>query len=107
MRISEVLISWMLMPSRASVENMRDATPGWLRVPTPVDGYRWATANDADERDPVGWRVDGSHDGVNWITLDEHSNYPTPTARNAYLSDFALGAHPPFGISQISVTPTP
>jgi hypothetical protein len=73
---------------------------------TPVGGYRWATADDADERDPVGWRVDGSHDGTAWVTLDEYSNYATPTARNTYLSDFSLTAVPPFSVTAISLSPT-
>src|SRR5262249_21011346 len=34
--ISEVEIIWMLMPSRAIVPNMREATPEWLRMPTPT-----------------------------------------------------------------------
>src|SRR5207244_431914 len=34
--ISEVEIIWMLMPSLESAENMRAATPEWLRMPTPT-----------------------------------------------------------------------
>src|SRR5437879_12410438 len=34
--ISDVEIIWMLMPSRASVANIVDATPEWLRIPTPT-----------------------------------------------------------------------
>ena len=36
MAISEVEIIWMLMPSRARAENIRAATPAWLRMPTPT-----------------------------------------------------------------------
>src|SRR5439155_12417228 len=35
MAISEVEIIWMLMPSLARVVNIREATPAWLRMPTP------------------------------------------------------------------------
>ena len=34
--ISEVEITWMLMPFSARVLNMRWATPAWLRMPTPM-----------------------------------------------------------------------
>src|SRR5207253_1681311 len=34
--ISEVEIIWMLMPSLESAENIRAATPEWLRMPTPT-----------------------------------------------------------------------
>ena len=34
--ISEVEIMSMLIPASANVENMRAATPGWLRMPTPT-----------------------------------------------------------------------
>ena len=58
---------------------------------TAADGYRLATANDGEERDPVSWRVQASHDGVNWATLDERLNFEVPTARNTYLPDFVVG----------------
>ena len=59
-------------------------------TPTVADGYRFATANDADTRDPVGWRVEGSHDGSYWRVLDERSGYATPTQRFTYISTLAL-----------------
>src|SRR5262249_17392628 len=34
--ISDVEIIWMLMPSRASAANIWEATPEWLRIPTPM-----------------------------------------------------------------------
>src|SRR5262249_56653417 len=34
--ISEVEIIWILMPSRARAANMVEATPEWLRMPTPT-----------------------------------------------------------------------
>ena len=55
-----------------------------------VSGYRICTANDSDGRDPVSWRVEGSHDGSNWVLVDEKTNYPTTTARNTYLPDFPI-----------------
>jgi hypothetical protein len=59
-------------------------------APVNADAYRLATANDADERDPVSWRVEGSTDNVNWITLDTQTRYPVPNARQTYLPNFSL-----------------
>lgn len=59
-------------------------------VPIVTDGYRIATANDAESRDPVSWRVEGSHDGSYWRVLDERSGYVTPTQRLTYITTLAL-----------------
>lgn len=50
---------------------------------TTVNGYRWSTANDATERDPVRWILEGSDDETNWDLVDERldGNFPTPSAR--------------------------
>ena len=38
-----------------------------------VSGYRICTANDSDGRDPVSWRVEGSHDGYrHWGHVIHH-----------------------------------
>lgn len=70
-------------------------------VTTDVTAYRWCTGNDSTDRDPVSWRVEGSHDGAHWSILDEQTNYPVPNTgpddnegRNVYLADFAIA---PFG----------
>jgi hypothetical protein len=71
-----------------------------------ADRYRWATANDATERDPVSWRVEGSHDGSNWIALDTQTNYATPTDRKAYTGQFTLSSPPAtFRITRICASP--
>ena len=53
-----------------------------------IDSYDFTTANDATERDPVRWVLEGSVDGANWILLDDQSNadFPTPTARFTSIS---------------------
>jgi hypothetical protein len=38
--------------------------------PTVFDGYYFATANDAPERDPVRWTLEGSDDGTNWTLVE-------------------------------------
>jgi hypothetical protein len=59
--------------------------------PVAADGYRWATANDSTERDPISWTVDGSQDGTTWTNLDIRTGYATPTLRMTYLPDFGFG----------------
>ena len=59
-----------------------------------VDSYRLATANDAEERDPVSWRVEGSFDGNEWFVLDEQVQAPVPEERITYLDDFAITTRP-------------
>ncbi len=59
-----------------------------------ADGYRWATANDALERDAVSWRFDGSVDGATWTLLDQRTSFATPTTRFNYLPKFDFGALP-------------
>ncbi|MFJ1595627.1 alpha-1,2-mannosidase [Streptomyces sp. NPDC088261] len=41
-----------------------------LRSPAAVASYRLTTANDAPDRDPRDWHLQGSHDGGTWTTLD-------------------------------------
>jgi len=48
------------------------------------DGYRWATANDEESRDPKSWTIAGSNDGTTWNTLSTVSNFTTTTARNTW-----------------------
>jgi hypothetical protein len=57
---------------------------------TVADAYRFATANDTDTRDPVSWRVEGSHDGMNWRVLDTRTNFATPSARFTYIASLGL-----------------
>ncbi|MEZ4330284.1 MAG: NPCBM/NEW2 domain-containing protein [Myxococcota bacterium] len=52
-------------------------------VPVEIDAYTITTANDAPDRDPVRWALEGSIDGSTWEVLDDQTgaDYPTPTAR--------------------------
>ena len=47
-------------------------------------GYRWATANDFESRDPKSWTVAGSNDGTNWTTLSTVSNFTSTATRQTY-----------------------
>ena len=58
------------------------------------DGYRWYTANDADWRDPLSWKIETSLDGINWTVVDTRSNQPCTGDR------FALAGT--YGIAQLT-----
>lgn len=48
------------------------------------NGYRWATANDEESRDPKSWTIAGSNNGTTWTTLHTVSGFVTTTTRNTY-----------------------
>ena len=48
------------------------------------NGYRWATANDEESRDPASWTIAGSNNGTSWTTLHTVSNFTATTARNTW-----------------------
>ncbi|MDG2125978.1 MAG: lamin tail domain-containing protein, partial [Verrucomicrobiales bacterium] len=57
-----------------------------------IDGYRWATANDADPRDPIRFTLEGSNNNFSWTLLDDRtgSDFAVPLARNTFLSKLDL-----------------
>ena len=60
-------------------------------APMPVDGYRFATANDFPERDPVSWTIEGSNSAFGtYDLLDTVVDYPTTDARFTYEQEFLL-----------------
>lgn len=60
-------------------------------VPTMIDAYRFATANDFADRDPLRWTLEGSADGVSWVLVDHMtSDYATPAARGTYTGNIEL-----------------
>ncbi len=48
------------------------------------NGYRWATANDDEQRDPKSWTIAGSNDGTNWTTLHTVNGFSATSARNTW-----------------------
>ncbi|EPX57086.1 Alpha-1,2-mannosidase [Cystobacter fuscus DSM 2262] len=50
---------------------------GWvqfkLEQPVAVKRYALSSANDAPERDPTAWTLEGSQDGTSWTALDQRS----------------------------------
>ena len=63
----------------------------------PLSGYLFVTANDALERSPCDWQVEGSVDGVNWTTLDERADIAKP-----YCLYTAMNAGHPFTFSSLA-----
>jgi hypothetical protein len=47
-------------------------------------GYRWATANDEEGRDPKSWTIAGSNNGTTWTTLHTVSGFSATVARNTW-----------------------
>ncbi|GIJ49565.1 hypothetical protein Val02_64510 [Virgisporangium aliadipatigenens] len=50
---------------------------GWVQYrstePAAVDRYTITSANDAPDRDPSAWRLEGSTNGTSWTTLDSRT----------------------------------
>lgn len=67
--------------------------------PKKVDSYRWATANDATERDPVQWLLEGSDDETSWVLVDERVgvDFPTPVSRFTFTPTLDLNVAPAVG----------
>ncbi|MCX6875884.1 MAG: discoidin domain-containing protein [Verrucomicrobia bacterium] len=62
-------------------------------APVAVTAYRFATANDATERDPVSWLLEGSLDGSHWSPVDQRASYPVSTERQSWLPALATLAN--------------
>lgn len=54
------------------------------------DGYRWATANDATERDPDDWTVEVSNDNTNWVVVDTVTNASVTDTRLTYVGPYSF-----------------
>lgn len=52
--------------------------------PKTFNGYRWATANDEEGRDPKSWTIAGSNNGTTWTTLHSVTNFTATTTRNTW-----------------------
>jgi hypothetical protein len=84
---------WLDFNKKAVVFQFPDGPDGDTDPdPVTIDAYNFATANDADERDPVSWIFEGSLDGVNWDLIDLRGNHPTTTDRFTYQTPFSLPA---------------
>jgi hypothetical protein len=53
-----------------------------LGVNKVFNGYRWSTADDVTQRDPISWTISGSTDGVTYTTLHTVTGASITTSRN-------------------------
>lgn len=59
-------------------------------VPVAFDGVRYRTANDAPERDPLGWTIETAPDSAGpWTVRATVTNAAIPTARGEWTGTFA------------------
>lgn len=77
-------------------------------------GYKWATGNDYEERDPKNWRVFGSNDEVNYTTLSIVNGYNSTSERNTFNGEIYFNHIPtptptptPTSTIEPTATPTP
>ena len=102
-------------PEDEGVDNISDLSTGskWLdfergplvfqfQAPTTIDRYRFATANDADERDPIRWQLEGSDDGTSWLVIDERDSEFVPTDRETFTASFIIPTSLEFNILEFS-----
>jgi hypothetical protein len=76
-----------------------NGTSGYLYVVLPAqvaaNGYRIATADNLENRDPISWNIYGSNDTTGstpgtWTRIDAKTNFATPTARKTYIPEQLL-----------------
>ncbi|MGD7789936.1 GH92 family glycosyl hydrolase [Propionibacteriaceae bacterium Y1700] len=86
-RIDEVRASAENAPSEGAAQLVDGSTAskwlafestGWVEIhlsePAAVKKYALTSANDAPERDPKNWTIQGSQDGSNWTTIDTRTD---------------------------------
>lgn len=68
------------------------------------DSYEMVTGNDATDRDPVRWLLEGSTDGSEWTTIQlvGNNDYPIPTARTALTGKIPLSYTPQVWTGSVS-----
>jgi predicted alpha-1,2-mannosidase len=68
------------------------AATGWVQIelsePVAVRRYAVSSANDAPERDPMDWTLQGSQDGVTWTDIDARTDQSFPSRFHTIQYDF-------------------
>jgi hypothetical protein len=75
---------WLDFTETSAILNMTFASN------TTIGGYRFATANDAPERDPVSWRLQASTNNSTWVTISTITDSVVSTDRRSWQPDFFL-----------------
>lgn len=64
----------------------------WMRLefpePVVIGAYTMTSANDAPDRDPKNWTLQGSHNGINWTNLDTRTDESFPQRFQTKRYDF-------------------
>ena len=73
-----------------------------------VTKYEWFTANDAEERDPAAWRLQGSNDDPalgeqKWVDLDVRSGFTATKDRKASAGVWEIDYSPSLAVNEIDV----
>ncbi|MEU4242177.1 GH92 family glycosyl hydrolase [Actinoplanes sp. NPDC026619] len=94
-----------------------DTSPSWaqytLDAPATVVKYALTSANDAPERDPQDWTLQGSADGTDWTTVDTRSGqtfadrfttntYDVATPGSWAIYRLTVTAHPSGNLTQLA-----
>lgn len=58
--------------------------------PVNFNGYRWATANDSEARDPDDWTIEVSNDYINWTTVDTVTNAAVTSSRLTFVGPYTF-----------------
>ncbi|THU38278.1 T9SS type A sorting domain-containing protein [Niastella caeni] len=71
-----------LVDNNVSTKYLTVNSPAWIQYQANagyiVTAYAITSANDAPERDPLNWTLQGSNDGNNWSTIDTRTNQDFP-----------------------------
>ncbi|MBN1411324.1 MAG: discoidin domain-containing protein [Spirochaetales bacterium] len=71
-----------LIDNSSSTKYLTFHASGWVQFQANasyvVTGYSITSANDAEERDPLTWTLQGSANGSTWVTLDSRSGEDFP-----------------------------
>lgn len=72
-----------LIDNQASTKFLTGHNPAWVQFKVlgtaVVTSYSITSANDAPERDPLNWTLQGSNDGVSWQTIDSQNGIDFPS----------------------------
>ncbi|WP_434362380.1 glycoside hydrolase N-terminal domain-containing protein [Parasalinivibrio latis] len=71
----DISTKWLSAPSSGQVIYTVTLPDGITR---PMRSYSLISANDASQRDPASWQLQGSNDSRNWTTLDTRSDQSFP-----------------------------
>ena len=55
-----------------------------------ADSYYYVTGNDAEQRDPISWTIEGSNDGTNYTVLHTVTNATITSSRKTSTQEFSI-----------------